>query len=147
MSNKKQVLTYLRAAKSSHVQWRSHVQGFALGIPVDPRHLPLIHTDSLFGRWYYTEGQTLSNMPSYQSINTLLEEVHNRYMTLYQFVKAEPEKAGLFSSQEKLDNKRKQQIQTLLEEVFHSSKQLIDQTNQLEREAMQISEEEFEKLI
>jgi len=144
---KKEALAYLRAAKSSHIQWRSHVQGFTLGITVDPRHLPLIHTDSFFGRWYYSEGQTLSSLPSYDEINSYLEEVHQRYMVLQQYVETPPQKAGLFSSQSKADKQRKQKIKTLLDEVFYSSKKLIEITTQLEHETMKMSDDEFDKLI
>jgi len=145
--SKKESLSLLRAAKSSHVQWRSHVQGFALGLPVDQRHLPIIHTDSFYGRWYYSAGQTLSGLPSYDAINSYLEEVHQRYMELYKFVNEPVKKAGLFGSQDKLDDKRKEHIKDLLESTFYSSKRLIDTTIELEREVLALSEEEFNKLI
>ncbi|HHT00661.1 MAG TPA: hypothetical protein ENK73_07380 [Thiomicrospira sp.] len=145
--SKKESIAYLRAAKSSVVQWRSHVQGYALGMPVDQRHLPLVHTDSFYGRWYYSEGQQLSSLPSYDAINDYLEDVHHKYMELHKLLQTPIKKAGLFGSQDKLDQERKEQVKVLMDSTFVSAKMLVDATIQLEHELMELSDEEFDKLI
>lgn len=145
--DKKEALAYLRAAKSSLVQWKSHVQGYSLGLPVDARHLPLIHTDSFFGQWYYTEGQSLASLPSYDEINPYLEEAFQRFRNLHKLVETPPEKAGIFGSQNKLDNSRKEEIKRLTDDFFYSVQKLIDMTAHLEHDAMHLGDEEFEQLI
>jgi len=145
--SKKEALAQLRSAKSSHIQWRSDVQGYLLGLHVDTRKLPLIHTDSLFGNWYYTRGQKLSSLPSYKEINLSLEEVFIKYRELYKFLHTSSKKAGLFSSQSKIDNQRQQQKQKLMDDLLQSSQALIATTTELENELMKMTTEEFDKLI
>ncbi|MEA1990073.1 MAG: hypothetical protein U9N57_12820 [Pseudomonadota bacterium] len=145
--SKKEALAQLRTAKSSHIQWRSDVQGYLLGLHVDTRKLPLIHTDSQFGNWYYTQGQRLTNLPSYAEINLNLEEVFTKYRELYKFLHSTPKKAGLFSSQTKMDNQRQEQKKVLMDDLLHSSQALIAKTTELENELMKMNDEEFDKLI
>jgi len=145
--DKKETLTNLRAAKSYLVQWKSHIQGFAWGMTTDPRYIPLIHTDGLYSKWFYTQAQGLKSLPSFDLIAPTIEACFDHFQKLYKVVKAEPEKAGLFGSQAKLDEQRKKEIEALADNVFASINNLIELTKSLEREATKISEEEFEKLI
>ena len=145
--SKKEALAQLRTAKSSHIQWRSDVQGYVLGLHVDTRKLPIIHTDSHFGNWYYTQGQKLSTLPSYKEINLNLEDVFIKYRELYKYLHSTPKKAGLFSSQAKLDSQRQEQKQKLMDDLLHSSQILIATTTELENELTKMSDEEFDKLI
>lgn len=145
--SKKEALSYIRSAKSSHVEWRSNVQGYVTGIHVDASKLPLIHTDSFFARWYYTEGQTFTHLTNYKAINLCLEEVFEKYRTLYKALHTPAKKASLFQSQKKIDAKRKEDINQLMQDVFNSSQKLIQATTQLENEIKQMSDEEFDKLF
>ena len=145
--SKKEALAQLRSAKSSHIQWRSDVQGYLLGLHVDTRKLPIIHTDSAFGNWYYTQGQKLSSFPSYKEINLSLEEVFIKYRELYKFLHSSSKKAGLFSSQSKIDNQRQEQKQKLMDDLLQSSQALIAITTQLEDELRKMSPEDFDNLI
>ena len=145
--DKTDALKNLRAAKSSLLKWKSHVQGYALGLPVDPRHLPMIHTDSPFAQWYYTDGQELTSLPSYDEINNYLEEAFERFRNLHKIVDTPPEKAGLFSSQEKLDAKRKKEVEQRLSDFFYSLQRLIEMTTHLEKEVMRLESQEFDDLI
>ena len=145
--DKKETLANLRAAKSYLVQWKSHIQGFAWGMTVDPRYIPLIHTDGLYSKWFYTQAQGLKGLPSFDLIGPSIEACFDHFQKLYKVVKAEPKKAGLFGSQEKLDEQRKKEIELYADNVFACIKNLIDLTISLEKEASILSEEEFEKLI
>lgn len=144
---KREALAHLREAKAYLVQWKSHIQGFTLGLPVDARHLPLIHTDSPFSKWFYNEAQEMHDLQGFDSIEMTILECFNRFQALHKLVKSEPEKGGLFTSQKKMADKRKKQIEEQAELVFTSIKDLIEYTKQLERAATKMPDEEFEQLL
>ncbi len=145
--NKKETLSNLRSAKSYLVQWKSHIQGFALGMPVDARHLPLIHIDSLYSKWFYSEAQGLKGLAGFAEIGPTIEECFTQFQKLHKLVQSEPQKAGLFASQAKADQNHKEEIEAQAGEVFNKIKTLIELTKQLEKAASKLSEEEFEALI
>ncbi|MDX1353000.1 MAG: hypothetical protein R3254_08305 [Thiomicrorhabdus sp.] len=145
--SKKLAVSHIRSAKASHIEWRSDVQGYVAGTHIDERKLPLIHTESVFARWYYTEGQKFSHLQSYKPINLLLEEVFEKYRNLYRVLHTPAVKSHFFQSQNKIEAQRKAKINTLQQELFNSSQKLIQATNVLEQEIIQMSDEAFAKLI
>lgn len=145
--SKRDALTNIRAAKSSHMEWRSLVQGYVSGMHVDATKLPLIHTDSYFARWYYTEGQRFTHLRSYKEINLLLEEVFEKYRALYKALHTSPKKAGLFQSKTKAEESHKQAIQLLMDDTFNSSQKLMRATADLEDEVRRLTDAEYDNLF
>lgn len=145
--NKKDTIDNLRHAKSYLVQWKASIQGYAYGMPVNKTHLPIISTDSLYSKWFLNYGQALSVLPAFKNISSQLEVCFSAFQQLYKYVEQGPEKAGLFQSQTKLDKEREDEIARLAQMVFDSINQLISYTEMLEREAMQLTDEEFDNLI
>ena len=145
--NKKETIDNLRAAKSYLVQWKANIQGYAYGMQVNKSHLPLISTDSLYSKWFLNYGQALSSLPAFKHINTQLDICFSNFQDLYKLIETKPQKAGLFQSQAKLDAEREEQITRQAQHVFDSINLLIDYTLMLEKEASELTEEEFAELF
>lgn len=144
--NKKETIDNLRAAKSYLVQWKASIQGYAYGMPVNRSHLPLVSTDSLYSKWFLGYGQSLNVLPSYKLINRQLDICFSNFQELYKIIEDEPDKAGVFQSKTKLKKQRDELIASQAQLVFDSINLLIDYTTTLEKEAMELSDEEFAKL-
>ncbi len=78
--NTRDILNRLRTAKSAHLGWVNRAHALIEGKPVDKEKVPVMPTDCIFGKWYYSDGRKLASLPSYQAI----EEPHNRLHAIYQ---------------------------------------------------------------
>lgn len=78
--NTRDILNRLRTAKSAHLGWVNRAHALIEGVPVDKEKVPVMPTDCIFGKWYYSDGRKLASLPSYQAI----EEPHNRLHAIYQ---------------------------------------------------------------
>jgi len=74
------ILDRLRTAKSAHLGWVNRARALIDGKPVDKEKVPVMPTDCIFGKWYYSDGRKLASLPSYQAI----EEPHNQLHAIYQ---------------------------------------------------------------
>lgn len=145
--NKKAAIANLREAKASLLQWKSHVQGFALKLPVDARHLPLIVTDSLYGKWFYADGQSFRGLPEFDPIEATLQESFNRFQSLHRHVQSKPKSGSIFTSKAKAEAKHNQHTEELAQLVFSSINRLMENTKQLEKAATKLSDETFNTLF
>lgn len=148
--DKKQLIANLRAAKSAHIKWRSYAQALVAGLPVSENQVPVIHTDCVFGRWYYGQGQQLSALPGYQAIEIPHEALHGIYMQIFKLL-FEMEDTGFFAklvgSTRKNDERRRDQINTLLNNLVEMSKTLLTAIELLEQEIMRMEDEDIATLV
>ncbi|NPA72952.1 MAG: hypothetical protein GXO35_09005 [Gammaproteobacteria bacterium] len=143
---KKECITEIHKAKSDHISWRANVQALVIDVFIDPRQLPLVHTDSKFGQWYYGKGQELSSLNSYEALGAQNEALHQAYMRLSKLYHSEPESPSLFKSAIKIKEKKSQKIEALHKEIMAISKGLIATCNQLEREVKHLTDEESQHI-
>ncbi len=144
--DKKEVLSQLRLAKSAHIQWRSYAQALIVGIPVQQDHVPVIHTDCKFGKWYYGPGQELSSLSSYGAIDTPHEMLHQIYMKIFKLLFGADDRSTfkkLFGSKAKTKQKNQEEAEALMQKMLSVSGTLLEAINLLEREIMDLSEEEL----
>lgn len=153
MSNKlkkKEILSQLRSAKSAHIKWRSYAQALVAGLPLDDGKVPVIHTDCNFGRWYYGQGQVLSSLEGYRAIEEPHEMLHNIYMKIVKKLFHE-EDPGLLKkmlgSRKRADEKRATEVHELMEHLINISRTLLESIEMVEREVLQMHEEEFTALV
>ncbi|MCG8426905.1 MAG: CZB domain-containing protein [Chromatiales bacterium] len=147
--NKKEVLSQLRQAKSAHIQWRSYAQALVAGIPVEQDHVPVIHTDCKFGRWYYGHGQELSSLKAFSAIDTPHEMLHQIYMKIYKLLEGEDDRSTMqkmFGSKAKMMKQRQQEADALLQKMLSVSGTLLEAIAQLEQEVQAIPAEELASL-
>ncbi|MEA1990074.1 MAG: CZB domain-containing protein [Pseudomonadota bacterium] len=146
---KKDIITQLRAAKAAHIQWRAYAQAIVGGFSVDQNHVPVIHTNCKFGQWYYGSGQKLSSLSGYAAIDGPHAMLHQIYMEIFKLMFGETKIGmfrGLFSSKEKIREKNQKQAQELMQNLIAVSENLLEAINMLEREVMDLTDEEVEVL-
>lgn len=148
---KKDIVIQLRAAKAAHIQWRAYAQAIINGFSVDQNHVPVIHTNCKFGQWYYGKGQMLSSLPSYSAIDAPHAMLHQVYMEIFKLIFGEVKKpkglfGALFTSKEKLREKNMKKAQEQMTKLVEISEILLTALNTLEKQVMELSEEEIEKL-
>lgn len=147
--NKKEVLTQLRTAKSAHIEWRSYAQALIAGIPVKDDKVPVIHTECKFGQWYYGAGQAISTLSAYRAIETPHEMLHKIYMEIYKLLHAEDDRSALqkmLQSSKKLKQKNQADAEDLMKNLLSVSGTLLESINLLEREIMDMTDEELAEL-
>ncbi len=146
---KKEILTQLRAAKAAHIQWRSYAQALIAGLPIDQDHVPVIHTQCKFGKWYYGTGQQLSSLSSYEAIETPHEVLHQIYMKIFKILFGEDDRSmlqKLFGTSSKVNKKKQEELDALMQNMLGVSRTLLEAINVLEREIIDMPEEEVAAL-
>ena len=81
--NKNNILRNLQLAKPDHIEWIKQGQKLLEGSPQNALKIPIQCTDCGFGKWYYSEGYKLVNIPELKDIEKLHEEIHKTYTVLY----------------------------------------------------------------
>lgn len=148
--NKKDAIEQLRSAKSAHIQWRAYAQALIAGIEVKQDHVPVIHTDCRFGKWYYGEGQKLASLSGYLDIELPHENLHKIYMKIFKLMFDETEVGLLgrmFGKQSRLDRRNQQEAEQLLEKMLVVSSELLGVIGLLEKDILDMTDEEIEQLI
>jgi hypothetical protein len=67
---KKEVIIRIHLAKAAHMRWRNIAQISIGGLSneVNKVSIPILQTESEFGKWYYGDGMALSMLTSYMGI-------------------------------------------------------------------------------
>mgnify|MGYP002713031351 CR=1 FL=1 len=147
--DKKDILTQLRNARTSHIQWRAYAQALVSGIPVAEEHVPVIHTNCKFGQWYYGQGQALSSLDSYEAIATPHESLHQIYINIFKLLFGEDDRSAmqkLFGSSSRLKKNNQQQAQELMQNLLDISETLLLAIRQLEDDIKNMSDAELAEL-
>jgi len=146
---KKAVINQLRKAKSAHIRWRSYAQALVSGIPMDEGKVPVIHTDCEFGRWYFGEGQALSNIHGFKAIAAPHERLHAVYMEIFKQLFEEDDItlfARLIGRKAKTQESRRLAVQNLLDELLSISEKLLENIEELEQAVAVMDDEELASL-
>ncbi len=147
--DKKEIIHKLRNAKSAHIRWRTYAQALVSGLEVDDDKVPVLHTDCAFGKWYYGSGQRLSSVAAYKAIEHPHEMMHQLYMKLFKHL-FEEEDVSLFRKLTGLSSKKNKhngQAEIFMKEIIDMSKTLLETIEVLEREVMNMSDNEIAELI
>jgi len=143
---KKTIIAQLRKAKTAHIRWRSYAQALVSGVPMDEGKVPVIYTDCDFGRWYYGEGQALSNLPGYRAIDEPHERLHVVYMDIFQHL-FEEEDISLFhrliGKKGKSLESRHIETHRKLEELLRISERLLGHIEELEHAVLALDDKQL----
>ncbi len=134
---KREIITQLRAARASHIHWKSYMLLSVRGIVADhaKTNFPIVQTECDFGKWYYDVASLLSNFPTFQDLEKPHDLIHEIYIQIYTLQNSSL-KGGLFSSKSKLHSKRQQEIGELLAKLNEHSNGLLNSLEQLEKEVL-----------
>ncbi len=79
----KDKLWNLRAAKAAHRKWVGKALLLVDGYPMEKDQVPVNETECIFGKWYFSDGQTLNRHQEFREIGSLHEELHAIYTEIY----------------------------------------------------------------
>lgn len=152
--DKNEVLTKLRSAKSSHVNWVQKAKMLIEGIDIDKSSIPVNATECKFGLWFYSDAQKLNalrniSLDSMASIETLHMQLHDKYLMIYK-VYYSGESGGFFKKffgkKQEIPADDLDQAKIYFQELQDISKVLIEEINRMERRIIALGDEEIENL-
>ena len=138
-------LNNLREAKAAHIRWHALAKQLAMGLSNDD-NLPKMYTDCTFGKWFYRSGQFISNLPGFSEIEPLHIELHDTYAKIYQMYLS-PVKKKLFSSTNKAEKIKTDNLNLLVDDLKKTSTALIDKIDKLEKSILSFDKDEFVNVI
>ena len=154
--DKKEIVDQLRTAKSSHIKWLQKAKLLINGLPIKEDAIPIDSTECKFGKWFYTEGQKLNNMPNnalacMTTIENLHFDMHDIYLKIFKIFFSKP-KQGIFFKIFGLQKKELTVVElSTAKEYFLQmeivSKDLLEELNRLERRLLAIPEDELNELL
>ena len=145
---KAEIISNLRMAKTSHMRWISDVQILIrLGdINQAKATIPVNFTSCDFGKWYYGEGQKLSNFSEYLDIEEIHQSVHDTYLQIYSLYQ-KPIEGSIFNSAKKQMAEREAKAKKLDLILKQYSKLLFELLITLEKKVRSLSNEETINLV
>ncbi|HFS67846.1 MAG TPA: hypothetical protein ENK67_06500 [Flavobacteriia bacterium] len=145
---KSDLISKLRMAKTSHMKWISDVQILIRLGDVEQANakVPVNYTSCDFGRWYYSDGQMLSEYSEYTDIEEIHQLVHDTYLQIYSLYK-KPIEGGFFNSAKKQLAEREEKALKLDIILKRYSKLLFELLVTLENKIKSLSDQEILNLI
>lgn len=93
--------------------------------------LPQLYTDCFFGKWYYGEGQFISNISGYKEIEQGHIDLHNIYMQIYKTYQ-DPAEKGFWESQGSADRKKDKELADLVKKLKTTFEIMIQRITDIE---------------
>lgn len=153
--DKEKVIEQLRAAKSAHIKWVQKAKLLISGIEVEKDAIPVNSTECQFGKWFYSDAQSLSAlsnnpMECMASIEQLHFELHDVYMNIFAIYFSKPDEgffSKIFGRKKKVTDDEAKLAQEYYSKLEDISKMLLDDINRLERRILAVSDEKIKELI
>ncbi|WP_446011306.1 CZB domain-containing protein [Candidatus Electrothrix sp.] len=147
--NKNEVIATLNSAILSHKKWVSNALALIEGVPLDKEQVPVNSTECEFGKWFYSVGQNLIDIPGFKDIEESHDKLHRTYMEIFAILFGEGSEPSFFNKLIGRSNKvvaanRKQAMgkYSILE---RQSKTIITQLQQIEKIITAMNDKQFEK--
>ena len=153
---KEDVLDQLSSAKNGHLKWLDRAKEIIRGASLKEDSNPIDSNECKFGKWFYTEGQILTNLSNnpiecMNKMEKLHQELHDIYLNIFTIYFPQEKSKGLlskiFSSKEKKVSEEETELaQGYLNKMEIVSKDLIDEISRLERRLTAVSDEKIAAL-
>ena len=146
---KDEIFTQLRTAKTAHLQWLSDALALISGLATEHEHVPIAHTDCEFGKWYYGAGRKLSSLSAYRAIEAPHELLHRTYTQIFEILFAydhRPLLSKLVLSSGRLNKKRRQEADALMQNLLSVSRTLLESMALLEQEVLSATDQALRSL-
>ena len=86
MYNKSEIISKLISAKTVHERWMTYAEAIFKGIEFSEEHIPLLHTDCEFGKWYADNGKLLYYVEAPKSMFEDHIALHKVYSEIYKLM-------------------------------------------------------------
>ena len=127
--DKMAALAALRAATSAHIKWRAYAQALIAGVEVSEVNAPVRHTDCVFGKWYYGEGQQhLGSLASYRDAEVPHQMLHAIYGKIFETLHGPDRRSFLgkiFGSKAAYQVHQREQAREHMRELADASETLL----------------------
>ncbi|QOP46654.1 CZB domain-containing protein [Sulfurimonas paralvinellae] len=154
---KEEIIEDLQKAKLANLQWIDKAKNLIAGTKNDQGIPPIDPRESEFGKWFYKEGQKLkklSNNPleCMQNIETLHQQLHERYSEIYNTFFSETNKAGFFSKlmgakRQNISDAEQKHVDNLLKNMQRDAKEFVDEVERLERRLEAVIQEKIDSVM
>jgi hypothetical protein len=147
---KDEIVKQLKTAQHAHIQWLADAEALVAGVELDKDKVPLTYIRCDFGKWYYGEGQGLSGLPTFLSLEEPHKALHGFYHEIFitLFEKVEPSfLSKLFGNKRKHDQETHDKAKSILPELERASNQLVRSLRLLETEIMTMTDDKFARLF
>jgi hypothetical protein len=149
--HKEKITIVLRNAVAGHKKWVENALGLIQGLPLDKSQVPVNGTECAFGQWYYSDGQSLRDLPGFKEIEKLHDKLHAKYREIFGFLFGVPVKmrvlGQLFGEAKKLELAKKEEAMEKYKELKFYSEQIIKQIIKLEKFIHVMSDDQLEKYL
>ena len=81
--NKQHILKHLELSKPDHIALIKEAHKLLAGKPQVEIRKPVTHMECGYGRWYFSEGHKLINIPVLVELELLHQDIHHIYTALY----------------------------------------------------------------
>ena len=139
-----EAIEMLGAARTAHMQWMARAKALIAGVSLNKELVPIMHTDCIFGQWYYGAGKLLENLKSYQDIEPVHTELHAIYKQIFELIFGAEENSllrKLFASNISQKEENLLKAKELLPELVSVSKDLLVLLEALESDLQQMPDE------
>lgn len=146
---KNEVVVTLKEAVLSHKRWVADARALIEGVPLEKDKVPVNPTECAFGRWYYSVGQNLGELPGFNAIEESHNNLHKTYMEIFAILFGEGSEPSFFSRLIGRSNKviaaKREEAMKKYSTLEQQSKLITNQLAQLEKIITAMSEKQFEK--
>jgi len=80
---KSEIIDALVNARKSHLRWLVHADELIKGVDQSEAKKPVECTQCDFGRWYYSRGVKVNNLPVFKKVERIHKEFHKEYSKIY----------------------------------------------------------------
>ena len=126
------------------MRWRNIAQ-IVIGSNAQKISIPILQTESEFGKWYYGDGMILSMLPSYMGIEEPLENVFNTFIQIYTLIRSKQKSSSFFNWGD--NDKKKSELELLMSVFNNHNIVLLESIHTLELEVMNLSDDTFSQLV
>lgn len=152
--DKEVVLSQLRAAKAAHISWVQRAKMLIEGVSMDEKAIPVNSTECQFGKWFYSDGQSLNTLRNnpvecMSEIEDLHFKLHDIYLQIFKIYYENDKKgffAKLFGNKRKVSDAEQAKARDYFDEMNAVSKELVEVLNRMERRVSVLSNAELETL-
>lgn len=146
---KKEVVETLKDAVVSHKKWVANALALIEGVPLEKDKVPLNPTECDFGKWYYSVGQKMMEIPGFKDVEEPHNNLHKIYMEIFGILFGEAREPSFFSKligrSHKIMAANREEAMKKYHTLEQHSKVIITQLEQMEKVIGAMSEKQFEK--
>lgn len=135
------ILQTVRTAKRAHISWVMKADAIIHGLALEQNQVPLDGTECSFGQWYYGQGRTCAELPSFKALEKTHNDLHATYARIFSAIYGKSDHSflsELFGKTKKVDQRKLELARSLFPELKKHSDTMIKQLEILENDIINL---------